>query len=87
MVGTPMVAKVHGAATPTLVDTSPEASLGGSLQPLGLCRVLLFLALYCCGLTCCFFVNKLHGNGYLPPLTEQVTESLEVVVDKLPVDA
>jgi hypothetical protein len=62
------------SATITLVDSGPETSVGGSLKLLSLCRaLLLLLALSRCRITSNFLVDKLHTEGYLPPLAEQVT--------------
>ena len=70
-----------------LVDSSPKTSVGGSLQPLNLCRAfLLLLALRRYRITSNFLVDKLHTKGYLPPLAEQVTQTFQVLVNQLPID-
>jgi hypothetical protein len=49
-------------------------------------RRSLPLALRRCRITSNFLVNKLHAEGYLPPLAEQVTQTFQVLVDQLPID-
>jgi hypothetical protein len=78
---------VFGSATITLVDSGPKTSVSSSLKLLSLCSAfLLFLALWHYRITSNFLVNKLHAEGYLPPLAKQVTETFQVLVNQLPIN-
>jgi hypothetical protein len=87
MIGSSLVRPAVGSllavlafATITLVDSSPETYQGGSQKPLSLCSALL-LALRRYRITSKFLVNKLYTKGYLPFLTEQVTQTFDVLVN------
>jgi hypothetical protein len=78
---------VLASATITFVDLGLETCVGGSLKLLSLySTLLLLLVLCCCRITSDFFVNKLHAEGYLLPLAEQVTKTFQVLVDQLSID-
>lgn len=74
---------VLASAKMTLVDVGLETRFDGSLKLLSLCRALLLLALSRCRITSNFLVNKLHAEGYLPPLAKQVTQSFQVLAGQL----
>ena len=78
---------VLAPAAMLLVDWGPKPRLGGSLESLGLsCALLLLPALCRRGVTSDFFVNELHAECYLPPLSKKGTKALYAAVHHLPID-